>query len=406
MRWFVLAILVLVGACGASTEEQPVGVRPEATSCGRGMAVVATDYQSTSVSLFGFDGAPLAAPWITSARTEAGLSAALGGDVVVPRSPNPSDALLLLDRFPAGVLTWVEFDTGTVRGQTNVRTGFSSNPQDAVWLSDGRVVLARYGSNPAAGQEPFDEGGDLLVIEDDVIVDRVDLDDVLEAPAGYEPRPAALAVVGDTLFVLLSGLSPDFRDVAASQVVALRTSDFGVVANLSLGGLRTCLGLAVHPAGTELAVACPGSFGGDSQPSVEESGIAIIQLGGSLEVERIIAAGELEADPRPFTPYVAYAGPERLLVSTFGNELADRPRDDALFELELEPLAATPLIESGAFQLGRIVCPGGEARAAGPCGGCWIADADRGLLRYDGSSVTVVEYRDGTGLPPRDIGLF
>ena len=99
-------------------------------ACGRGAVVIGSDYQSTNVSLVGVEGEVLSPSFLSSATSSAGLTAPLSGDVAVPSMPAAGEEIVLLDRYPAAVLTWVDVVTGSVRAQLNVATGFAANPQD------------------------------------------------------------------------------------------------------------------------------------------------------------------------------------------------------------------------------------------------------------------------------------
>jgi hypothetical protein len=83
---------------------------------------VHSDYQSTNVSLLGLDGRALSPLLVSSASASTALSTPLSGDVVLPTMPQAGSELLLLDRFPAAVLTWVDLRTGVPTGQLSVAT--------------------------------------------------------------------------------------------------------------------------------------------------------------------------------------------------------------------------------------------------------------------------------------------
>ncbi|PKN46336.1 MAG: hypothetical protein CVU63_07695, partial [Deltaproteobacteria bacterium HGW-Deltaproteobacteria-20] len=81
-----LAVITLLGsfACNVASPDNTGGTDITAGACGRGLVVVNTDYQSTNVSLVAIDGKVLSTSFLSSASTPPGLSAPLGGDVVVP----------------------------------------------------------------------------------------------------------------------------------------------------------------------------------------------------------------------------------------------------------------------------------------------------------------------------------
>ena len=168
MRQHDLILALALTLCsGCTTEEAPntAGVDIEPTQCGRGFIVISSDYQSTNVSLLDTSGKTVSESIISSGSADPGLTAALSGDVVAPTMTQQQDAFVLVDRFPAATLTWVDLKTTQVRTQLNVGTGFAANPQDYLHIGDSKGYVSRYERNPLAGQQPYDEGDDVLVID-------------------------------------------------------------------------------------------------------------------------------------------------------------------------------------------------------------------------------------------------
>ena len=164
----VCAIALAVATMGCNAPLPPGstgGIDTELGACGRGLVVVQSDYQSTNASLLGLGGQVLSSSFISSATESAELAAPLSGDVVVPTTPAFGAEIVLIDRYPASVLTWVRVEDATVRGQLNVGTGFASNPQDYLLVGDDKAYLSRNERNSQPGAEPFDLGSDLLVID-------------------------------------------------------------------------------------------------------------------------------------------------------------------------------------------------------------------------------------------------
>ncbi len=81
------------------------------------------------------------------------------------RTVRRSDEVVLIDRYGTNVLSWVDERTAPSARPAPDRTGFESNPYDYLELEDGRAYIARFGENERAGEQPFDEGGDLLVLD-------------------------------------------------------------------------------------------------------------------------------------------------------------------------------------------------------------------------------------------------
>ena len=154
-RWCAsVAVGSCLGGCGASAPPGNTGgttVPPG--ECGRGIVVVSSDYASTNVSFVGLDGGVLSPSVVSSATTTTGLSSPFSGDVVLPTMPAFGDRIVLIDRYPASVLTWVDVVSGAVASQLAVATGFVANPQDYLEASSSRAYVTRYESNPLAGRQ-------------------------------------------------------------------------------------------------------------------------------------------------------------------------------------------------------------------------------------------------------------
>src|SRR5262249_35665325 len=149
----------------------------------------------------------------------------LSGDVV-PASGSFADELVIIDRFPASVLSWVDLRSARVRAQLSVATGFAANPHDYAALSATKAYVARYEPNLAPGSAPFDSGSDVLVIDPSApsITASIDLTPAMrgEDPK-YYPRPDRMALIAGKLYVLSSGYTLDFLEAADSRVVVIDT---------------------------------------------------------------------------------------------------------------------------------------------------------------------------------------
>ncbi|MBW2524743.1 MAG: hypothetical protein JRI23_11230 [Deltaproteobacteria bacterium] len=414
------ALLALAAGCNAPEPPASTGgtdVPPGA--CGRGTAVVGTDYQSTNVSLVGVEGQVLSSSFLSSATSSAGLAAPLSGDVAAPTMLAAGAEILLLDRYPAAVLTWVDVASATVRAQLNVSTGFAANPQDYAKISTNKAYVSRYESNPAGGSEPFDAGSDLLIVDptEPAVRGRVDLRGALEpAEAGFQPHPNRLVLIDGFAFVLLAAYSADYVQSAPSRIVTIDAATDQILGATRLEGLHGCAGLMVHPDGAELAVTCSGQFGGTTTPTLDSSALVVLAVdrsGGApspptlTETARIYAA-DLTAAPLGFT--VDFAPSGRILTTAMGQfGIAGAPdQPDQL--LEVDPATGETRVlrtgESLPFELG-------EVRCTLPCDSCFAADAERGVLaRYEPGADGWLALADeivvdtAIGLPPRGLGRF
>jgi hypothetical protein len=360
--------------------------------------VVNTDYQSTSVSLLDRDGEVLSGSFISSASASTGLTVPLGGDVVLPTETAAGEEIVLIDRYPASVLTWVDLRTGQVRAQLPVATGFSANPHDYVTLSANEAWVTRF------------QGHDLLVLDPEVpaIVDRIDLGAAMAGEAsGYSPGPDHAVLVANDLYVLLEGYRSDFTQSVESRIVRIDTRSRALTATHVLAEMHGCGGLALSPDQARLAVFCSGEFQGTSNPSLGASGVVVLGVGTELTETQRFSGQSLGRQPVAFSG--AFADPDRLLLVTQGRfaDEAGPKEPDRLLDLELGTGSNRVLLVSDPdpFTLGAVRCPG-------DCGVCFVADAGRrGVHRFHlGDSAFVhdgqITTDDQTGLPPSGLGVY
>src|SRR5690348_9669579 len=123
LRWSLRVGLLSAWWVGCSTQPSSSGGvdlelkrGPDGRSCGHGLAIVQTDYVSTNVALFDLDGDLKSASFIHSGSSQGELNAALSGDVVFP-SAGGDNELVLIDRYPASVISFVDTRSAKVRGQ-------------------------------------------------------------------------------------------------------------------------------------------------------------------------------------------------------------------------------------------------------------------------------------------------
>jgi hypothetical protein len=399
----VMGLLTLLVGCGEAGPIPAGGADLSPGRCGRGFVVVHSDYASSSVSILHADGAVAQPHFLSSASATTGLSAPLSGDVVVPTARLSGDEVVLIDRHPAAILTFVAIDSGLVRAQLDVGTGFAANPQDYLPLHEGAYV-SRYEDDPAPGSEPHDGGSDVLRIDPAVptVVGRIDLSaSVADAP-GFLPRPNRMARVGDLVVVLLSAYAPGFADSAPSRLSLIDPEGDTIVATHRLEGLHGCSALAVREGTTELAVACTGRFDGDSDADPATSGVALLELGPGGLVE--IARWDGDALGRPAGFGLAFAGSGNLWATTLGTNL-HQVLDDRLVEIDRAG-AVVERWRGPPFTLGEIRCatPVGD-EPEGPCGACLVTDAGAGVIqRFVAGERSAIAVDDGIGLPPRYLG--
>ncbi len=405
MRGIAVGLTTLLVGCGAPEPAPNTG----GVEVARGLVVVNTDYQSTNVSLVSFDGEVLSPSFLSSASEAPGLSAPLSGDVVGPTQPAPGDEVVLIDRYPASVITWANIETGAVRAQLAVDTGFVANPHDYVEISPTKAYVPRYEQNKKPGRQPYDAGSDVLIVDPSVpeITGSIDLSSAF-AGAGehYLPRPERAVGVGNRVVVLLGGYTADFQEFPDSRLALLDTDSDRVLRVQELTGLRGCSGLAISPDATNVAVACSGSdVRGSTGAGTEASGVAIVEV-GTLQERARFSAEDVAGAPVGYG--VAFADGAHVVVAVDGRE--DSPgfsmREDRLIEIAIADGSAREILSSDGkpFSLTDVRCDGGA---------CFVSDSARGIVfrwatrNVRGASEPRPILVDTTvGLPPRNLAAF
>lgn len=397
-----LAVVALGGCNAPAPPDSTGGTDVAAGPCGRGLVVVNTEYASTNVSLLGFDGTVLSSSFVSSATSDAKLSVPLGADVAVPTAAASGDEIVLLDRYPASVITWVRVKDAHVTRQLSVATGFGANVKDYVPLGEHKAYVTRYEPNGDPGQEPFDAGDDVLVIDPSVpeITGRIDLSSAMEDPTFFA-RPSRAVRVGEKVFVLLESYSL-YWDSAPSRIAILDSASDGLESVVMLGGLEGCTGLSLSPDAAHLAITCSGDFAHGSNPDPKTSGIALVDVATGTLSQTLPAA---ELGDAPLGMSLSWASEDVLLTTTLGT-WSGRP--DRLLSFAPAQGTVQELLRSREepFTLGDVLCQP-------ECGLCFVADADRGVVQrfqrlpsgeLDVPQAVAVDTR--VGLPPRYLGSF
>ncbi|MES1183129.1 MAG: hypothetical protein ABUL60_04905 [Myxococcales bacterium] len=410
IHWLELGACLALLGCGAKAPEDTGGFQldPSHGECPAGYAIANTDYASTSISAISPTGAMLSPTVISSGSAPPALTTALSGDVIFPSSAPASGKLLLIDRYPNSVLTWVEPSTGSVLQQLPVGTGFAANPHDYLEVAKDKAYVSRYESNAAPGQMPFDEGGDLLVIDPHAneITGRVEL--ASEPDGAFLPRPDQLLPVDDEVWVSLQRFDADFGTAGDARLVGVDPSLDTTTWTLELPGVASCGGLTRSPSGKLVAVVCSGvaSDVDSSGAPAPTSRSAVVLLDATVqpprELQRFDVAAQLGTQ---LGSTIAFASETLLVGVALGDAGANL--DDGAFTLDTSVGTAQPLLDAGAaFALGDVRC------APGCTDLCFLADAqanelhvwqvaDERLLEQD-----PVPADSNVGLPPRAIGAL
>jgi hypothetical protein len=271
-------------------------------------AVVSSDFSSSSIAMLDADFVAIDESWLNSGTTYPGLVAALSGDVVLPNRQAGDGTFAVIDRFLTDVVTRFFVPSGDLNGQVRTHgevgdSGFSSNPQDLIFVSEDSAWVPRYESNLNPAAPPENQGNDLIEINPADMSgtgDRIDLSSlnttatVMTEGGPVEvdvfARPSRGVLVGSTLVVGLDRVSASF-DAAGPGMVAVIDLEDGSLAGFELPGLKSCGHAAPVPgAPTKVLVACVGfaqPFGDEPQIRAS-SGIAMLEVSGSaVVIERV-----------------------------------------------------------------------------------------------------------------------
>jgi hypothetical protein len=318
--------------------------------------------------------------------------------------------VVLLDRFGTNVISWLDPRTGRVLAQLPIGTGFQSNPQDYLELAGGRALVSRWGENPLPGSEPFDGGGDLLVLDTDTpaVTGRI----ALPRPDDFPPRPAGVTRHGELVLVTLQRAAVDVKSMGEALIAGVDPGAETVAFTLPLPGLKNCGRVTPSPSGQRGVVACSSYVSRDGEPAdVAESAVVVLDLGGEVPVEvsrfmaEDVAGTALQSE-------VAFFSETGLLVKT--QTSLGGSDDNRVLALDLDSGVATELARARQ-QLaggGQGVVYGGLACSPGCGDTCLLADADLAALkRWSIGAEGLVELpplpvRGSVGLPPRDIGSY
>jgi hypothetical protein len=379
----------------------------KAPGCGRGLAIVTSDFSSTNIALSSLDGTTLSGSFVSSGATTPGLGLALSGDVDVPFVAPASGRVVLLDRLATSVITWMNPATGAVLGQLPAGTGFESNPHDYVEIDATHAWVSRYQSNPSPGQQPFDQGGDLLVLDTSTpaIVGRIAIP---EDDPTLTPCPDLMnwiGGVGGEVALTLARWAPDFSKAGDGKILGLSPATQTIDWTVTITGLSSCGRLAVSPSGALGAIACSGVEDVTTSAfDATKSDVVIYDLTTKppTELRRLGAGVSLGA---AIQPGLAFARENTLLALTYGGGAT--PGDTAV-TLDLTTGKSTALGQATQpFTLEGVHCSPG-------CGDvCLVTDAERNRLRRwsvaaDGTFTALADAVVDTvvSLPPRDIGTL
>jgi hypothetical protein len=390
------------GDGGHGASKSPVDPRPI-----RGYVVVNSDFESSTVSVLDPEGEVLSPTLLSSGSAPAGLSRALGSDIVLPTSVMDGDEIVIIDRENT-VLHWVDLQSAEVTAQLNVGPGgFMANPYDYVPYAKHKAFVTRYATNGDPGQADFDRGGDLLTIDPAAgeITGRIDLSFVLDDDS-VEPRADSTVMSRGLIYVLLAAIDADFAEYGTPTLAVIDPEAEAVIDSLPITGLRNCGELRLSPDELTAVVGCAGDWGAEA---LDSSGLAFVSLAGeSPELTSVLTANGLFGLQIAAVEFAS----NRLLAFTVNgayDEEFNPASGDQLRWMDLDDdTFGGPLLETALpFNLGELRCAHVEetcllADAETDGGLVWMIDVrERTLELGDGVAID-----DGLGLPPRYVGKF
>lgn len=401
---FLSFVVLLVGCNVANPPGSTGGVSFDGGSdggaCERGVVIVASDYTSTNIVISSLEGVTQSESFVSSGAVKPGLSLALSGDVDVPVVPPASKRVVIIDRYGTDVLTWMNLADASVIAQLPVGTGFDSNPHDYVEVDSTRAFVTRYSTNPAPGKQPFDQGGDLLILDATkfAITGRIAMP---EENSALQPCPDGMTWIGSDVVVNLQRFSADFSQVGDGRFVGVSPATNAVEWTVNVAGLQNCGRVAVSPSGNLAAIACSSQ---EKANAWNPAGSDIVVYDSTTtppnELRRLGVGTRLNA---AIQPSIAFATEDAILATTYGGNATP---GDTSFAVSATTGAVTPLSqETQAYVFGAVHCSPG-------CGDvCLLADAaandlQRWQVSSDGGFIALAAATvdPDIGLPPRTIG--
>jgi hypothetical protein len=369
----------------------------------RGIVVIHSDYQSSSVSLLDRDGNLLKDGCIHSGSGTPGLSTTLSEDLALPSQMPPGSPVVIIDRGNA-TLTWLDPATCAPLGQMPVGTGFLANPHDYVQVSASKAYVSRYKPNAVATPAPgdFDDGNDVLIVDpaQQTIVGRIDL--LPFTPAGVLPRADRALLVDGKVYLSLNAVDEKFAVYAMARVLTIDPTIDQVVGLVDVPGMQNCGAMTYLPGEKKLLLACTGDY-----VSVAGSGIVALDLGVlPLAVAAVLPAAS--AGNRAFSNATVAAFDGNTVFGVTLGDFSDTP-PDTLWLLALDGTPGVTIHDSTeAFALGSLLVDAERGRVFVVDGTmqkpAWLRIFERMAGRF--AETGQVKTNPTQKLPPRGLGWF
>jgi hypothetical protein len=293
----LLCAMIVATGCGDNGNPGTAALAP--LSGEARFAVVSSDFSSTSVAMLDADFQPLDESWINSGTTFPGLVATLSGDVVLPNRQAGDGTFALIDRFATDVVSRFYVPSGNLDGQVRTQgeaagSGFSSNPQDFVFVDENSAWVPRYEQNLDPSAPSVNKGTDLLEIEPATMTltgGRIDLSSLNttamvmtdEGPVEVDvfARPNRAVLAGSILIVGLDRVSANFDAAGPGMVAVVDLGDESVEGLLLGDGLKNCGNAVPVPGATnKVIVSCLGfaQVFGDEAATRASAGVVLLSV--------------------------------------------------------------------------------------------------------------------------------
>jgi hypothetical protein len=368
-----------------------------------GLAVINSDFSTSSLSILDTNGALVRADCVDSATAATGSATkTISGDAVLPSQPQLGGDVIIIDRGNVG-LTFVNPSTCAIVRQIPV-PGVRTNPHDVVMLAADKAYVTRYDLNLAA-TDPALAGNDIAVINPrtGALRGQIVLDAYASTVTGATilARPDRALLVEGRVIVSLDEIDHGFKSYGEGRLVVVDPAIDRVTASVALTGLANCEGMTYVEVQKTLLVACGGPFGG----ATSESGIAVVDLGASPPtLTGVIPSAAFDGRPLNIGWVLALSptggGTRAFAVTNDPNDVDP----DTLFDFDYVAGTTTPLSTSSPYTLGM---------SAGLPGLLLVPNSTLSMPQIDLYDVTVAPTATTTftsdpvtGLPPQEIAPY
>jgi hypothetical protein len=384
--------------------EQPIGTAIDGgVAPPRGIVVIHSDYQSSSVSFLDPDGQLVKDGCIHSGSGSAGLSMTLSEDLALPSQMPVDSPPVIIDRGNA-TLTWVDPSSCAALRQMPVGTGFAANPHDFVQISASKAYVTRFKANIAATPAPddLDDGNDVLIIDPSqgTLVGRIDL--LPFAPAGFLPRADRALLADGKVYLSLNATDAKFTTYATGRIVIIDPVADQVVGSVDFPGAKNCGAMTYLSAEKKLVVACTGDY-------VEVDGSAIVVVDTSASPPVMVAKIDaVTTAKQAFSNGSVAALDSNTIFAVAMGDFSNLP-PDVMWVLAQNGAAPIGLYSSSeAFTMGAVLVDAGRGRVFLADGTMLTPAAVRIFERAGASFVEVGQIKTNPShkLPARGLAWF